>query len=445
MKKYADNWKMLNPEYDIMIYDNEMCEQFLLDTYGETHRAIFNFLQDGPIKADFWRICILYKYGGIYSDIDNQPLIPIRDFLEPNIDFATCSSYWDKMNMNFNPNFIVSAKNNIVLEQCIEWYLKHFTNKKPYDYWEWSIMRAFTDILILDNYNKTDGIYSLNGMRIQIIKECPGKNHYDAHNTYKGVRIFNNRYSDWDYNTHSFCDIIDLSLFEHKMFSQNGEDGVTMKLLELIYDNPHGKYYVEFGVESGIECNTRILREKYNWSGLQMDGSYENNVIGLRREFITKENVTELFKKYNVPSVINVLSVDIDFNDFYCLKEILNNFKCDIIICEYNATHMPNEDKIVIYDKNGRWDGSNYFGASLLALSKLGKMFGYSIIYCDKMGVNCFFIRNDIIENKHLCFLHQNELTTIYNTPKYGNGPNGGHYIDVYNRPYLTFAEAISL
>lgn len=207
MKKYTDNWKKINPEYDIMIYDNEMCEQFLLDTYGETHRAIFNFLQDGPIKADFWRICILYKYGGIYSDIDNQPLIPIRDFLEPNIDFATCSSYWDKMNMNFNPNFIVSAKNNIVLEQCIEWYLKHFTIKKPYDYWEWSIMRAFTDILILDNYNKTDGIYSLNGMRIQIIKECPGKNHYDAHNTYKGVRIFNNRYSDWDYNTHSFCDI----------------------------------------------------------------------------------------------------------------------------------------------------------------------------------------------------------------------------------------------
>ncbi len=251
MKIYADNWKKLNPEYDIMIYDNEMCEMFLLDAYGELYRDIFNFLQDGPIKADFWRICILYKYGGIYSDIDNQPLIPIRDFLEPNIDFATCSSYWDEMNMNFNPNFIVSAKGNVILERCIAWYINHYTSKKPYNYWEWSIMRTFTDVLILDKYNKTDGIYSLNGMRIQIIKECPGKNHQDAHNIYNGVRIFNNRYNEWDYNTHTFQDIIDLSLFEHKMFSQNGEDGVTMKLLELIYDNPHGKYYVEFGVESG--------------------------------------------------------------------------------------------------------------------------------------------------------------------------------------------------
>ena len=147
---------------------------------------------------------------------------------------------------------------------------------------------------------------------------------------------------------------MDLSLFEKKVFSQNGEDGITMKLLELIYDGDnHNKFYVEFGVESGKECNTRILREKYKWKGLQMDGSNEDNSINLKNEFITKENVVELFKKYDVPHNINLLSVDIDYNDFYCLKEILANYKCDIIICEYNATHLANEDKIIIYDKNG--------------------------------------------------------------------------------------------
>jgi hypothetical protein len=31
-------------------------------------------------------------------------------------------------------------------------------------------------------------------MKIQIIKECPGVNHYDAHNIYNNVRVFNNRY-----------------------------------------------------------------------------------------------------------------------------------------------------------------------------------------------------------------------------------------------------------
>ena len=47
-----------------------------------------------------------------------------------------------------------------------------------------------------------------------------------------------------------------------------------------------------------------------------MDGGNENESIGLRKEFIQKENIVELFRKYNVPHNINVLSVDIDFNDF---------------------------------------------------------------------------------------------------------------------------------
>ena len=32
-------------------------------------------------------------------------------------------------------------------------------------------------------------------------------------------------------------------------------------------------------------CNTRILRERYNWNGLQMDGSNENLEINLRKEW----------------------------------------------------------------------------------------------------------------------------------------------------------------
>lgn len=239
---------------------------------------------------------------------------------------------------------------------------------------------------------------------------------------------------------------MDLSLFESKVFSQNGEDGITMKLIDLIYNgNNNNKFYVEFGVESGMECNTRILREKYDWNGLQMDGCNQNNSINLRKEFITKENVVELFIKYNVPSNINVLSVDIDFNDFYCLKEILANYQCDIIICEYNATHLVNEDKIVMYDKNGKWDGTNYFGVSLLSLDKLGKKYKYSLIYCNRNGVNCFLIHNDVIKDKNLQFKDIGDITQIYKPAAYNNGPNGGHPQDPYNRQYISFDEAINL
>lgn len=240
--------------------------------------------------------------------------------------------------------------------------------------------------------------------------------------------------------------VIDLTRFEKKNYSQHGEDGITSILVKLLYGNDNtNKFYVEFGVENGTECNTRILREKYNWNGLQMDGSNENNTINLKREFITKENVVYLFKKYNVPHKINLLSVDIDFNDFYCLKEILKNYTCDIIICEYNGTHNFDEDKIIIYNEYGQWDYSNYFGASLLSFYKLANLYNYSLIYCDNSGTNCFFIRNDIVKERNINFINYNNISKLYKPPKYGDGPNGGHPHDKLNRQYITFEEALHI
>ena len=44
------------------------------------------------------------------------------------------------------------------------------------------------------------------------------------------------------------------------------------------------RYYVEFGVESGVvECNSLQLRQMYGWTGLMMDGFYDNPSIGLHK------------------------------------------------------------------------------------------------------------------------------------------------------------------
>jgi mannosyltransferase OCH1-like enzyme len=200
-KKSSNNWKKLNPEYEIKLYDDKMIKLFLLKEYGELYIKIFDYLKDGPIKADFWRICILYKNGGIYSDIDNLPLVKLSDFIEKDIDFATCSSYW---HYNYNPNFIISNKNNIILKNCINWYINKYNNKDKYDYWDWSIMNAFTKTLNLQNYEKKYGIYYLDNIKIQIIQECKGKNTYDDHNIYNNKRVFNNRQPNWNNELHKF-------------------------------------------------------------------------------------------------------------------------------------------------------------------------------------------------------------------------------------------------
>lgn len=62
------------------------------------------------------------------------------------------------------------------------------------------------------------------------------------------------------------CPLHSLQHFEDSIFSQNGEDGITTFLLDII-GIKHGTF-AEFGVQDGMECNSRILREHYNFTGL---------------------------------------------------------------------------------------------------------------------------------------------------------------------------------
>jgi len=239
--------------------------------------------------------------------------------------------------------------------------------------------------------------------------------------------------------------MIDLNNYERKVFSQHGEDGITLKLVECLYpENYSTKYYVEFGVQSGAECNTRILKQLCTgWEGLLMDGGYEDPALNLKKEVVTKENVITLFQKYNVPKHINLLSIDIDYNDFYCAKEILKYYTCDILIFEYNGTHDTADDKIVVYSSQGSWDGySNYFGASLLSWSKLTAKYNYSLVCCDSSGTNCYFVHNNILKTHTTDFVGVNDLALLYRAPTYGPGPNGGHRQDPNYRRYLSFEEA---
>lgn len=217
---------------------------------------------------------------------------------------------------------------------------------------------------------------------------------------------------------------IDLRTYEKRLISQHGEDGVIGKIFELI--GVTNKYFVEFGAGDGHFCsNTKYLREKHGWTGLLLEGAYPSNPpTNQHKEFITAENICNLFSKYHVPKEFDLISIDIDRNDFYVWNSLSAHYKPRLVIIEFSKSFNFDEDKVIEYSADKMWNGGEYTGASMLALAHLGQKLGYSLIYQESEGTNLFFIRDDILESGNIKFKNTNNVSKIYNATPGFSRPN---------------------
>ena len=66
--------KNLNCKY--YYYDDKQCYDFIKNNYSNKILEAYDSLIPTAFKADLWRFLILYKFGGIYSDLSQKVLIP---------------------------------------------------------------------------------------------------------------------------------------------------------------------------------------------------------------------------------------------------------------------------------------------------------------------------------------------------------------------------------
>lgn len=209
--------------------------------------------------------------------------------------------------------------------------------------------------------------------------------------------------------------MIDLSKTENQVTSQQGEDGVIQAILNEI--GITNRKAVEFGALDGLTDNTFQLK-MMSFDVFQING--EARTPNVHEAWLDAENCNDVFAELKIPKEFDVLSIDIDFNDYYVWKAL--NYRPRLLIMEYNASIPPDQARVVKYEPKRTWDGTNYFGASLLALDNLCKNKGYTLVYCESMGVNAFWVRTDCMTEN----LEPLSVEEAYQTPKYG-GNNGGH------------------
>jgi hypothetical protein len=200
---------------------------------------------------------------------------------------------------------------------------------------------------------------------------------------------------------------------EFTVSSQWGEDGIIDWLIERAGIPVTSQSFIEFGVETYRQANTRFLLQNRNWRGLIMDGSSAmvavvredkldwKHDLTVRPAFITRENINDLIQSAGFRGNIGLLSIDLDGNDYWVWQAI-QAVRPIICICEYNAVFGDVYPISIPYDsgfnRTEAHPSNLYFGASIAALRSLAAQKGYRFVGTTAAGNDAFFVREDYAE-----------------------------------------------
>lgn len=222
-----------------------------------------------------------------------------------------------------------------------------------------------------------------------------------------------------------------------QMYSQNGEDGIIAEVFRRI--GTADRFFVEIGAGGGHENNTRLLLQT-GWRGVWVEANHDeaqqvrnrfadelsDGRLKLVESSVTRENVAGLLKQAGVPEQFDFLSIDIDMNTGHVWEALSQaGFASRVACVEYNASVPPSVVWQVEYDPDGKWeDGSNHFGAGLKVLETIGRAGQMSLVGCEYLGNNAFFVRNALLGEY---FLGPYTAERHYEPPRYCLLNHRGH------------------
>jgi hypothetical protein len=116
--------------------------------------------------------------------------------------------------------------------------------------------------------------------------------------------------------------------------------------------------------------------------------------------FVTAENIDGVLEANGMTGDVDLLSIDIDGNDWWVWNAI-TAIRPRVVAIEYNASFGPDESLTVEYDpdfdRKAKHASGWYHGASIAALESLARRRGYALVGADSSGINAFFVRRELV------------------------------------------------
>lgn len=199
-----------------------------------------------------------------------------------------------------------------------------------------------------------------------------------------------------------------------RVYSQNEEDGILLYIFSLIKTT--NRKTVEICAGDGIECISANLIINHGWRGLLVDGD-ETNVMRGREYYahcpdtwiyppvfthawVDMENVNSLITEGGFRGEIDLLSIDLDGNDYW-IWQAIDCINPRLVVVECHNIWPADQAVTIPYrrDFNKFNIHPDYSGASLGAFVKLGCLKGYRLVGVNHYGFNAFFLRDGVGED----------------------------------------------
>lgn len=115
---YFNYWvnRHMSPTYEHRFVSTEARAEFIKENYPQDIYDAYSRIQIGAAQADFWRVLVLYKYGGVYLDIDATTVVSLDKLIKPE-DTEKFLKLKDGRICN---SFIAAAPNNPIIGKIIE-------------------------------------------------------------------------------------------------------------------------------------------------------------------------------------------------------------------------------------------------------------------------------------------------------------------------------------
>lgn len=124
--------RIFAPQFSYRFMNTEQRYQFVRENFPGRITQAYSKIQIGAAQADFWRILVLQKYGGVYMDIDAHQVWPLCCVLKPDMN----ELFLLIKNGELSNYFIASRAENphlgLIINKICE-NIEHETYKNVYD------------------------------------------------------------------------------------------------------------------------------------------------------------------------------------------------------------------------------------------------------------------------------------------------------------------------